>query len=140
MADFLVEELRKMGMMMAFGVGMSAIYDVFRILRRIIPHNKVAVSSEDLIYWLCMIVPAFVFVVNVNDGIFRLYFVFGILLGIFLYFETIGRVIMMITTFICGKISQLIIFMLKNIRKRFKIESKGKRLKERRRQRDKEQT
>lgn len=138
MADFLVEELKKMGMMMAFGACMSAIYDVLRILRRIIPHNKVAVSSEDLIYWLCMIVPAFVFVVNVNDGIFRLYFILGILLGIFVYCETVGRIVMMITTFICGKISQLIIFVLKNIRKSFRIKPENERLKKRRRRREKE--
>ena len=140
MADFLVEELVKMGMMVAFGAGMSAVYDVFRILRRIIPHNKVAVSSEDLIYWLCMIIPAFVFVVYVNDGIFRLYFILGILLGIFLYCETIGRVVMVITTFICGKISQLMIFMLKNVRKRFRIKSKDGRLEKRRRRREKKKT
>lgn len=138
MADFLVEELRKMGMMMAFGAGMSALYDVLRILRRIIPHNKVAVSSEDLIYWLCMIIPAFEFVVNVNDGIFRLYFLLGILLGIFVYCETVGRVVIMITTFVCGKISQLGIFVLKNISKRFKIKAKDGRLKKRRRRREEE--
>ena len=138
MADFLVEELRKMGMMMAFGAGMSALYDVLRILRRIIPHNKVAVSSEDLIYWLCMIIPAFEFVVNVNDGIFRLYFLLGILLGIFVYCETVGRVVIMITTFVCGKISQFGIFVLKNISKRFKIKAKDGRLKKRRRRREEE--
>lgn len=131
MADFLIEELRKMGMMMLFGAGMSALYDVFRILRRIIPHNKVAVSGEDLIYWLCMIIPTFAFVVEINDGVFRLYLILGILLGIFLYCKTLGKVIMMITTFICGKIFKLMTFVLKNIRKRFKIKFGKKRLKKR---------
>ena len=137
MADFLKTELTKMGLMVAFGAGMSALYDIFRVLRCIIPHNKVAVSSEDLIYWLCMIIPTFVFVVNVNDGIFRLYFVLGILLGIFFYRATIGKIIIFITRFICGKVFQLIRFMLKIIRKRFKIKLGNGRLEKRRRRRGK---
>ena len=137
MADFLVSELMKMGMMIAFGVCMSVLYDVFRVVRCIIPHNKVAVSSEDLIYWLCMIIPAFTFVVKVNDGIFRLYFIFGIFLGVFLYSVTIGKIIMLITRYVCGKMSQLFRFILKIIRKRFKIKSKSGRLEKRRRWRGK---
>lgn len=54
MADFIVEELQKLGLMIGFGTAMAVIYDVFRILRRIIPHNFVAVSAEDLIFWLCL--------------------------------------------------------------------------------------
>lgn len=139
MADFLVEELKKMAMMMAFGAGMSVLYDVFRILRRIIRHNKVAVSTEDLIYWLCMIFPTFAFVVKINDGIFRLYFLVGILVGVFVYSQTIGRLIMLIITFVCGKISHIAILVLKNISKRFRIKTKDGRLRKRRRWREKKQ-
>lgn len=126
MADFIVEELQKLGLMIGFGTAMAVIYDVFRILRRIIPHNFVAVSTEDLIFWLCLSIPAFYFVLLVNDGEFRLYFILGILLGIFVYRETLSRLIMFITEFIVGKIRKLVIFILKKIRKRIKIKNSTK--------------
>lgn len=120
-ADFILEELKKIGLMFCYGIGMSVVYDIFRILRRIIPHNKVAVSSEDLFYWLCMSVPTFYFIVYVNDGIFRLYFIIGIIMGIIIYRETVGRLVFMIVTFLVNKIIKFIIFILKKVLKSFKI-------------------
>ena len=112
--------------MVGFGAAMAVIYDVFRILRRIIPHNSVAVGAEDLIFWLCLSVPAFCFVLFINDGVFRLYFILGILLGIFVYRETFSRLIIFITEFIVGKLRKLTIFILKKIRKRIKIKNSTK--------------
>lgn len=126
MADFIIEELQKLGLMIGFGIAMAVVYDVFRILRRIIPHNFVAVSTEDLIFWLGLGIPAFYFVLLVNDGEFRLYFILGILLGIFVYRETVSRLIMFITELIVGKIRKFVIFMLKKKRKRIKIENSTK--------------
>ncbi len=126
MAAFILEELQKLGLMVGFGAAMAVIYDVFRILRRIIPHNSVAVGAEDLIFWLCLSVPAFCFVLFINDGVFRLYFILGILLGIFVYRETFSRLIIFITEFIVGKLRKLTIFILKKIRKRIKIKNSTK--------------
>ncbi len=126
MAAFIIEELQKLGLMVGFGVAMAVIYDVFRILRRIIPHNFVAVGAEDLIFWICLSIPAFCFVLHINDGVFRLYFVFGILLGIFVYRETLSRLIIFITEFWVGKIRKLCIFLLKKIKKRIRMKSSTK--------------
>lgn len=126
MAAFILEELQKLGLMVGFGAAMAVIYDLFRILRRIIPHNSVAVGAEDLIFWLCLSVPAFCFVLFINDGVFRLYFILGILLGIFVYRETFSRLIIFITEFIVGKLRKLTIFILKKIRKRIKIKNSTK--------------
>lgn len=126
MADFIVEELQKLGLMIGFGTAMAVIYDVFRILRRIIPHNFVAVSAEDLIFWLCLSIHAFYFILLVNDGEFRLYFILGILLGVFVYRETLSRLIMFITEFIVGKIRKIVRFILKKISKRIKMKNSTK--------------
>lgn len=126
MAAFILEELQKLGLMVGFGAAMAAIYDVFRMLRRIIPHNSVAVGAEDLLFWLCISVPAFCFVLFINDGVFRLYFILGILLGIFVYRETFGRLVIFITEFIVGKIRKIANFLLKKVKKRIRIKNSTK--------------
>ena len=103
MADFISGELFKLAMSIGFGAAMAVIYDIFRILRRIVPHNTVAVSTEDLLFWVCLGFPAFGFVLFINDGIFRLYFVLGIMLGIFVYRETVSRILVKILVFLLKK-------------------------------------
>lgn len=93
MASFLFEELIKIAMAVLAGAVLCAVYDILRIFRRIFTHNTVAYSTEDLLYFICMSPLVFVFVLRVNDGIFRLYIVFGILMGIFIYRNTVSRLL-----------------------------------------------
>lgn len=137
MAGFIFEELKKLGMAIGFGACMAAVYDVFRVLRRVIPHNTVAVSTEDLIFWICMGLPAFGFVLFINDGVFRLYFVLGIMLGIFVYRETLGRLIVTALSFLLKKIVKFFTFILKKIHKTITIKKSTKKPHRRRRRRAK---
>ncbi|MGN0374078.1 MAG: spore cortex biosynthesis protein YabQ [Butyrivibrio sp.] len=132
MADFISGELFKLAMSIGFGAAMAAIYDIFRILRRIVPHNTVAVSTEDLLFWVCLGFPAFGFVLFINDGIFRLYFVLGIMLGIFVYRETVSRILVKFIVFFVKKIIKIFTAVLKKIHKAFKIKSSTKESKKRR--------
>lgn len=132
MADFISGELFKLAMSIGFGAAMAAIYDIFRILRRIVPHNTVAVSTEDLLFWVCLGFPAFGFVLFINDGIFRLYFVLGIMLGIFAYRETVSRILVKFIVFLLKKIIKIFTAVLKKIHKAFKIKSSTKESKKRR--------
>ena len=132
MADFISGELFKLAMSIGFGAAMAVIYDIFRILRRIVPHNTVAVSTEDLLFWVCLGFPAFGFVLFINDGIFRLYFVLGIMLGIFVYRETVSRILVKFVVFLLKKIIKIFTAVLKKIRKAFKIKGSTKESKKRR--------
>ena len=123
MATFLFEEITKIAMAIVAGAVLCAIYDILGIFRRIFTHNTVAYSTEDLLYFICMSPVVFVFVLVVNDGIFRFYIVLGILLGIFLYHNTVSRLI--------------INFWLKKIINNIKIKVSKEREKKRRGQREK---
>lgn len=123
MASFLVEEITKIAMAMVAGAVLSAIYDILRIFRKIFTHNTVAYSTEDLLYFICMAPVVFVFVLVVNDGIFRFYIVLGILLGVFVHRNTVSRLV--------------VNFWLKKIINNIKIRAGKQQEKKRRGQREK---
>ena len=63
------------------------VYYFLRILRRIIKHNLLAISLEDVIFWIWAGIHLFVQIYRTSDGSIRWYFVVGVLCGgIFTYF------------------------------------------------------
>lgn len=69
------------------GVFLSLLYDLLRILRRVIRHCPAAVSAEDMCYWLAAGFFTFCFAFERTDGIVRGYTALGIVLGSVLYHE-----------------------------------------------------
>ena len=63
------------------GIFLTVLYDLFRILRRVIRHCPAAVSAEDLCYWLAAGFFTFCFAFERTDGIVRGYTALGIVLG-----------------------------------------------------------
>ncbi len=57
-------------------------YDLFRIFRRIVPHHMIAVSVEDLVYWIAVSLVIFGMIFEKNNGALRGYSFVGILLGV----------------------------------------------------------
>ena len=55
-------------------------YDLFRIFRRVVPHHMIAVSIEDLIYWLVVSLVIFGMIFEENSG----FALVGILAGIWI--------------------------------------------------------
>jgi len=87
------------------GIVIGIFYDIFRIIRKIIPHPNWLVQLEDLIYWI--IVSAFMFLVlfTNNYGEIRGFALLGAFLGNILYFFTLSIIVM--------KFSDWIIYWLK---------------------------
>ena len=73
-AEFLTEELAKILVTILYGVICAIVYDMVRIIRRVLPHGIVAVSVEDILYWMLMSVCTFVMLIKINDGGIRFYF------------------------------------------------------------------
>lgn len=73
------------------GVILSAIYDIFRIIRRIHPHGTILVALEDIVYWIGSALCISYILLLENDGIIRWFFILGLLLGMLLYNLTISR-------------------------------------------------
>ena len=75
------------------GAGMGIVYDLVRIIRRIIKHNNFFIGLEDIIFW---IVWAFVVIDGIhiyNNGELRIYIFLGLFIGFLIYKNTIGWVI-----------------------------------------------
>lgn len=78
------------------GAILSAIYDIFRILRRIYPHGTVFVALEDLVYWIGSALYISYILLFENSGIIRWFFVLGLLLGMLTYNLTLSRYLVLV--------------------------------------------
>lgn len=86
------EELALLCCFFLVGVFLAACYDVLRILRGLIPHNKFFINLEDLIYWIYVAVVVFVELYDKNDGRLRGYVFGGLLAGMVIYACSFGRI------------------------------------------------
>ena len=81
-----------------FGFALGAFYDIFRILRLIIPTGTIAAFIEDTLFWLIAAFSTFLFILNINSGEIRWYILFGIFAGALIYSGG-NPVEMVVTTF-----------------------------------------
>lgn len=68
-----------------WGMALVAMYDVFRILRRIIPHRYFLIGLEDFIYWIVAACLVFRMIFQYNNGTIRIPGMIILFLGMFLY-------------------------------------------------------
>ncbi len=106
---------------MGIGAALAVVYDIFRIARRVVRHNTVAVSGEDIIFWIVAGFATYYFFLFVNDGKFRMYMVLGIILGIFVCRMTVSRIFVPFFSKILGKFKKILTKLLKKVVKSFKI-------------------
>ena len=59
-------------------------YDLFRVVRKIIPHHTIAVNIEDLFYWLVVSLVIFGMIFEENSGALRGFAFVGIIVGIWI--------------------------------------------------------
>lgn len=57
------------------------IYCVIRLIRRIVRHNLIWISIEDIVYWIGMGFYLFVQIYKTSYGVIRWYFVLGVFVG-----------------------------------------------------------
>ncbi|MGN0591285.1 spore cortex biosynthesis protein YabQ [Ruminococcus sp.] len=90
-----------------FGIPIGIGFDLFRILRAVLPHNKVLVALEDLIF--CMLYALFVaaFSYGFARGHLRWYYPAGNLLGFAVYYLTAGKVVMGVIRRILGLLRRI---------------------------------
>jgi spore cortex biosynthesis protein YabQ len=75
------------------GAMLSVFYDIFRALRKHIPHHNLVVMLEDILFWLISAAAVFVFIYNTNSGEVRAFVFIGAVLGGVLYFLTISKLV-----------------------------------------------
>lgn len=87
------EELRLFGISCLFGAVIGVVYDIFRTLRLIVPHNSFLVAAEDILFLALYGVFIAAFSAAAARGELRFYFVIGNLIGFVLYLVTVGSVV-----------------------------------------------
>ena len=67
------------------GIFITFIYDLIRIFRRVIPHNGLGISIEDLLFWIYCGAEVFLLMYHEGNGNLRWFAVGGAFLGMYLY-------------------------------------------------------
>ena len=67
------------------GIFITFVYDILRILRRVIPHRGFIVSLEDMGFWIYCAEKVFLMMYHESNGNLRWFAVIGALAGMFLY-------------------------------------------------------
>lgn len=89
MTEFLTEELHNALLVLGYGALLGFAYDILFCLRHVIKHNTVAISVEDMLYWILVSITTLNLLAIINDGGLRMYFLLGMIGGAFVYNRTI---------------------------------------------------
>lgn len=104
MSAGILGELQFFGLAVIRGVLILVLYDILRILRRIVPHGNLAVALEDLFYWLGTAFLVFQLLYRENDGAVRGYALFAVALGMLLYHQTVSGWLVHVISAVLGRI------------------------------------
>lgn len=96
-ADILLKAL-------ATGVILMLVYDLIRIMRRLIPHGTVCIAIEDFLFWAGSAVAIFVMLYRENDGYLRGFSIGGVVVGMIVYSLLLSRFVVRGSVFILEKI------------------------------------
>lgn len=72
------------------GVFLGVVFDIFRIIRAIIPHKSALVAVEDVIFMMIWGLSLVIFSVELSRGNVRFFCFLGSVLGFAIYFFTVG--------------------------------------------------
>lgn len=111
-----------LGMLLMFG------YDLWRFIRWIIPHHKIVVWTEDLLYWTLMAVPAYAVFFIYNNGEIRWYGALAVFLGGFLYEKGISSVLRRFGRRYLEKPKRKLIRVLSKVQKCFSVKRRVEKL------------
>lgn len=103
------------------GVFLSAVFDIFRILRLTLNFNIILILIQDLIYFFLSASVAFMFFFLYNDGEIRLYILIAIIMGWIMYYLTAGRLVFFIAKITTDWLKKHIKIFINWVKQTFKI-------------------
>ena len=83
---------------LAFGTLISCIYDLFRIIRKLLKHKTYTVIIEDLVFCLITICTITYYFNQYNEGVIRLYLCITLTFAFFIWHNSLGK---LLTDLIC---------------------------------------
>lgn len=90
------EELLLFGGACLLGLPTGLLFDVFRLLRRLLPHHAIAVAAEDIIWLTAVSTALLCYASGFAKGVFRGYYAAGCLIGFLLYECILGRPVVLL--------------------------------------------
>ena len=91
MSPGILKELQFFGLAVLRGVLILVLYDVIRIIRRVMPHGIWIVTAEDIAYWIATALLVFQLLYQENDGAVRGYALLAVAVGMLLYHQTLSN-------------------------------------------------
>lgn len=88
----------------ATGVILIFVYDLLRIIRRLIPHGTVWIAVEDFLFWAGSALTIFAMLYRENDGYLRGFSIGGVVVGMLLYSLLLSRFVVRFSVFLLEKI------------------------------------
>lgn len=101
------------------GIFITFVYDLLRILRRVISHAQIMVSLEDLAFWVYSGAEVFLLMYHESNGTLRWFAVLGALGGMFFYKKAVSPLFVKYAALLLGKILELLKRILKWLCKPF---------------------
>lgn len=89
---------------LAMGIFITFLYDILRIIRRVLPHNHFWVSVEDLSFWIYCAAEVFLLLHHESNGALRWFAVLGALTGMLLYKKLVSPFFVKYVSFALGKL------------------------------------
>lgn len=96
----------------AFGIPLGILFDIFRVIRTILPHNTLLVAIEDILYMIIYAVFMTAFTIVCARGEYRFFYTVGNILGFAVYFFTAGNVIVEVIRKISGWVRKFFLIIL----------------------------
>ena len=94
------------------GVYITFVYDILRIIRRVIPHKDFMVSLEDMGFWIYCAVEVFLLMYHESNGTLRWFAICGALVGMFLYLKLISPILLKYVSLFLGKLLEILLRIL----------------------------
>jgi spore cortex biosynthesis protein YabQ len=85
------------------GVLIGFAYDLLRIFRRLIKHNKIIIGIEDIVFFLITSVLMFIKIFDANYGVIRGFVLLGIVLGVLIYYSSVSSIVVKYSVFTIEK-------------------------------------
>ena len=105
----------------ATGMLLIFVYDLLRIIRRLIPHGVGAIAIEDVLFWTGSAIIIFSMLYQENDGYLRGFSIGGVIAGMLLDSVMFSKYIVKISVFVLEKVLYILFYPTRKIFKFFRF-------------------
>lgn len=109
MEEFIVKEAELFLDSMFTGLVIMALYDILRLLRRIVSHSNIIVGLEDFLFWNMAGIFIFALIYSENDGRIRWFIIVGICMGAWIYAQSFGSFLVKYTAKYINKLVNIVL-------------------------------